>query len=219
MNAAVKAACLAATLGLAIACGPAGAITFDCRKATNPDENTICSEVALSKIDDELSNTYKLVGANLPLPMRTYLKNAQGRWAASPDSPRSGACKGDIKCITAKYQAHIAYLGNPALRYEGEYAGKKGRFSVGSGTGGVVVVEITPAGANAAAMTYDAAKGLKIEQRVLTLPEPAENCAMRIEFGEGSATLYAKEAKKKACDSVKALAGAYIRDPGAAAPK
>jgi uncharacterized protein len=219
LNTALNTARLAAALGLSIVCGSALAITFDCTKAANPDENTICSEVALSKIDDELLNNYKLVSANLPLPMRDYLKNSQGRWAASADSPRSGACKGDINCITAKYQARIAYLGNPSLRYEGVYIAKKARLSVASAASGVVVVKLQSDAANAQPMSYDQAQGLKLDQRVLTLPPPAENCAMRIEFGEGSATVYAKEAKKKACDGVKDLAGLYTRDPGAVADK
>ena len=213
MNVTVKAACVAAALGAMIACAPARAITFDCSKATNPDENTICSEMALSKIDDELQNTYKLVSANLPLPMRDYLKHAQGRWAASPDSPRSGACKGDLNCITAKYRARIGYLGNPALRYEGIYAAKKARLSVGSGASGVVVVKLEPEAASTQPMAYDESKGLKIDKRVLVLPPPAENCTLSIEFGEGNAKVIAKEAKKKACDSVKGLAGVYTRDP------
>lgn len=213
MNAIVKAACIAAAVGSMIACLPARAVTFDCGKVTNPDENAICSEMPLSKVDDELANTYKLVSANLPLSMREYLKAAQGRWAASPDSPRNGACKGDINCITGKYRARIAYLGNPALRYEGIYAAKKAKLSVGSGASGVVVVKLQPEAANTQTMAYDESKGLKLEKRVLVLPSPAEDCAMSIEFGEGSAKVIAKETKKKACDSVKNLAGVYTRDP------
>ena len=213
MNATVKAACLSAALGTMIACAPARAVTFDCGKATNPDENAICSEMALSKVDDELANTYKLVSANLPLQMREYLKSAQGRWSASPASPRNGACKGDVNCITTKYRARIAYLGNPALRYEGIYAAKKARLSVGSDASGVVVVKLQPEAANTQPMAYDESKGLKLDKRLLVLPPPAENCSLSIEFGEGSAKVIAKETKKKACDSVKNLAGVYTRDP------
>jgi uncharacterized protein len=204
---------LAAALGLTLACGAAAAITFDCAKATNADENTICSEMALSKSDDDLANTYKFVSANLPLPMRDYLKNTQGRWLASADNPRSGACKGDLACITAKYAARKAYLGNPGFRYEGVYVAKKGRLDVLSSAGGVLRVGFFPAGAAAPVLAYDESQKLHVVERVLTLPPPAENCALRVEFGaEGAATVYAKEAKKKACDGVKALPGVYTRD-------
>src|SRR6185436_5218815 len=78
---------------LGVAAGSAQALSVDCNKIANADENTICSEVSLAKLDNELANHYKLVNANLPVRMQAYLKTSQDAWWLSPDSPRSGACK------------------------------------------------------------------------------------------------------------------------------
>jgi uncharacterized protein len=211
-----NAAAAVALAVLSIACVPAHAVTFDCSKATNPDENTICSEVALSQLDNDLRNAYKLNEANLPLPMRDYLQKAEARWEGTPASPRSGACKGDIACITRKYQARMEFLANPGFRFEGVYASKKGRIAVESTASGALRIGFFPDGAATAVLAFDESRGLKVAQRTLVLPQPAENCAMQVEFpvGESKAIVYAKEAKKKACDGVKRLIGTYDRDYG-----
>ena len=190
----------------------AHALSVDCAKISNPDENTICSEVALAKLDNDLANSYKLVNANLPIRSQTYLKASQDAWWASPESPRSGTCKGDVACIKAKYVARAAYMGNPNFRYEGVYVGKSARLSVQSLAGGAIRVSFLGPDPAAPIMAFDESKGLKIADRALVLPPPAENCALRVEFGEASAAVQAKEAKKKACDSVKTLIGHYERD-------
>ena len=197
-----------------ILCGtPAHALGVDCAKIANPDENTICSEIELSKLDKELANTYMLVSANLPLRTRDYLKDSQDKWWTSAEGPRSGACKGDLACIRGKYKERVAYLRNPNFRYEGVYAAKSTRLAVqtfGSGALRIAFLGVDPA---APLPAFDETKGLKIDERVLVLPPPAENCTLRVEFTlEGGATVYAKEAKKKACDKVKGLAGVYRRD-------
>jgi hypothetical protein len=190
----------------------AHALSVDCAKISNPDENTICSEVALAKLDNDLANSYKLVNANLPLRSQTYLKASQDAWWASPESPRSGTCKGDVACIKAKYVARAAYMGNPNFRYEGVYMGKSARLSVQSLAGGAIRVSFLGPDPASPIMAFDESKGLKIADRALVLPPPAENCALRVEFGEAGAAVQAKEAKKKACDSVKTLIGHYERD-------
>lgn len=205
---------LALLLATLLAQSGAHALSVDCKKITNPDENAICSEVALAKLDNDLANSYKFMQANLPLKMRDYMKNAQGRWFATPAAPASGTCKGDVACITAKYRERMAYLANPGLRYEGVYTGKKGRFAVESLNSGAVKVNFFPEGAAPAApsLNVSEAQGLKVADRVLPLPPPAENCALRIEFNDNGAAVQAREAKKKACDSVKGVAGPYTRD-------
>src|SRR5580698_5573557 len=44
----------AASVVLLLAAGSAHALGVDCNKITNPDENTICSEVSLAKMDNDL---------------------------------------------------------------------------------------------------------------------------------------------------------------------
>jgi len=108
--------------------------------------------------------------------------------------------------------ARAAYMGNPNFRYEGVYVGKGGRLSVQSFAGGALRVNLAPAAAAATPMVFDESKGLRIADRVMDLAPPADNCSMRVEFTEAGATVHTKEAKKKACDSVRALAGPYTRD-------
>jgi uncharacterized protein YecT (DUF1311 family) len=203
---------LLCSAALLLTAASAHALSVDCNKIANPDENTICSEVALAKLDNELANSYRLVNANLPMKSQSYLKASQDAWWASPESPRSGTCKGDMACIKAKYVARAAYMGNPNFRYEGVYVGKGGRLSVQSFAGGALRVNLVPAAPAATPMAFDESKGLRIADRVMDLPPPADNCSMRIEFTEAGATVHNKEAKKKACDGVKALAGPYTRD-------
>jgi uncharacterized protein len=192
--------------------GAVHALSVDCAKISNPDENTICSEVALAKLDNDLANSYKLVNANLPIRSQAYLKASQDAWWASPESPRSGNCKGDIACIRTKYVTRAAYMGNPNFRYEGVYMGKSARLSLQSLAGGAIRVSFLGPNPAAPIMAFDESKGLKIADRVLNLPPPAENCALRIEFNDAGAVVHEKEAKKKACDSVKTLIGQYARD-------
>jgi hypothetical protein len=201
-----------AGLALFLACSGAHALSVDCGKITNPDENTICSEVSLVKLEKEMVNAYALMQANLPLKMRDYMKNAQGQWVAGQSGPASGNCKGDVNCIATRYRDRIAYLSNPGLRYEGVYVGKKARFSIASFTGGVLRVGFFPDDNAGGVAPVNESQGLKVAGGALGLPPPAENCAMRVEFNDAGAVVQLKEAKKKACDSVKMLAGPYTRD-------
>ena len=192
--------------------GSVNAITFDCAKPANADENKICSEVVLSKLDDEFANSVKLVNANLSLPMRDYVRRSQDLWAASTASPRSGTCKGDAVCITGKYRNRMAYLRNPHLPFEGVYVGKQTRFMLESFASGALRYGFYPE-AGGAALYFNEGKELRVVNRELILPPPAENCTLRLEFtAEGGMNAYVKEAKKKACDKFKGLAGVYARD-------
>ncbi|HEY4374658.1 MAG TPA: hypothetical protein VGN52_22235 [Burkholderiales bacterium] len=206
----MKAFC--AGLVLLAAAGSAHALSVDCNKIANPDENTICSEVSLAKLDHDLDNAYKLMQAHLPLKMRDYVKNAQLRWRVGPDSPSSGSCKGDIKCIAGKYESRIAFLGNPGLAYEGVYAGAKVKFAVESMPDGTVRVNFFPAAGAPQIENVGEALHMKVADNALTLPPPAPECAARIIFNDNGARFELKEAKKKACNAVRSYAGLYARD-------
>ena len=211
---------LAVLAGFGLGVLPAQAITFECAKPANADENKICSEVVLAKLDDEFANGLKLVNANVSLPMRDYLKRSQEAWVASSASPRSGACKGDAACITGKYRERMAYLRNPHLPYEGVYLAKKTRFVLESFSSGALRYGFYPDGgstvapsAGGAALYFNEGKEPRVANRELIPPPPAENCALRLEFtAEGGMNAYVKQAKKMACDPFKGLAGAYVRD-------
>jgi hypothetical protein len=190
----------------------ANAVSFDCAKAANADDNAICSEVALAKLDDEFANGVRMVNANVSLPMRDYIMRAQERWLASPASPRSGACKGNVACITAKYRERLAYLRNPHLPHEGVYLGKKTRFVLESFASGALRYGFYPEGGGAA-LYFNEGATPRVANRELIPPPPAENCSLRLEFAaDGGLNVYVKEGKKKACDAFKGVAGVYTRD-------
>lgn len=192
--------------------GSAFGLSFDCANPANADENKICSEVVLAKLDDEFANSVKLVNANLSLPMRDYVRRSQDLWAASTASPRSGACKGDAACITGKYRNRMAYLRNPHLPFEGVYMGKQTRFILESFASGALRYGFYPEGGGAA-LYFNEGKEPRVVNRELIPPPPVENCALRMEFtADGGVNVYVKEAKKKACDKFKGIAGAYARD-------
>lgn len=192
--------------------GSVNAITFDCAKPANADENKICSEVVLSKLDDEFVNGVKLVNATVSLPMRDYVKRSQDAWSASAASPRSGSCKGDAACITGKYRERMAYLRNPHLPYEGVYTAKKSRFTLQSFASGALRYGFYPEGGGAA-LYFNEGNEPRVTNRELIPPPPAENCALRLEFTtDGGMNVHVKETKKKACDKFKGIAGAYARD-------
>ncbi|HEX4328194.1 MAG TPA: hypothetical protein VH105_15335 [Burkholderiales bacterium] len=203
--------------------GSAHALSVDCNKITNPDENTICSEVSLAKLDHDLDNAYALMQAHLPLKMRDYVKSSQARWRVGPEGPSGGACKGNVDCIAKRYSARIAFLGNAGLPYEGVYDGSKGRFAVESTGSGALRVNFFPSAGAAQLAGINEAAGVKAVDNAIVLVPPAENCAARIVFSQDGAKLELKEAKKKACNSIKSLAGPYTRDysliPAAAAGK
>ena len=190
----------------------AHAVTFDCAKAANPDENAICSELPLAKLDGEFANGLKVVNANLSLPMRAYLKAVQERWAASTAAPRSGACQGAVPCITGKYRDRLAYLRNPHLPYEGVYAAKKVKFSLESFASGALRYGFYPHDGGAP-LYFNEGATPRIANRELLPPPPADQCALRLEFGQdGNLNVYLKEARKKACHKFKLVAGTYARD-------
>jgi hypothetical protein len=145
--------------------------------------------------------------------MRDYVKSAQVRWRVGPTGPASGGCKGDVNCIAAKYRDRMTFLGNAGLAYEGVYDGKKARFAVESMSNGTLRVNFFEAGGGAAPLAnVSESQGLKVADNALALPPPGENCTARIVFNDAGAKLEVKEAKKKACDAVKAMAGPYTRD-------
>jgi uncharacterized protein len=85
---------------------PALAASFDCRKASQPDEIAICESRRLSERDVEMSTLYWV---RMQLPM---LMGARG---AAQDEQREflvqrGSCGSSVVCIQQEYDQRIAEL-------------------------------------------------------------------------------------------------------------
>src|SRR5690349_14456577 len=89
--------CLAAVVS-----SPAGAQSFDCRKATTAVEKMICADADLSKLDDQMARAFtdarRNVGVNV-IEQGAWLKNVRNRCA-------------NVGCLKDAYQGRIAQLKN-----------------------------------------------------------------------------------------------------------
>ena len=74
--------------------------SFDCNKAINSTEVTICSDPELSSIDSEMANIYKNMSSNIEVQndQRSWMKNVRN------------ACDSDKLCILNAYKSRITQL-------------------------------------------------------------------------------------------------------------
>jgi uncharacterized protein YecT (DUF1311 family) len=84
---------------LAVAARPVQAASFNCAKATKPDEKAICDSTKLSDLDVEMATLYRV---RMELPM---LMGARG---AAQDEQRAflaqrGNCGASVACLQAAY--------------------------------------------------------------------------------------------------------------------
>ncbi|HWT15210.1 MAG TPA: lysozyme inhibitor LprI family protein, partial [Patescibacteria group bacterium] len=84
-------------------CASARAASFDCAKATTTVEQLVCTNPALSDLDDDLAATYRQA-TSLASPGDAEPKQSQRTWLK-----RRNACS-DADCVAAAYQARIAEL-------------------------------------------------------------------------------------------------------------
>ena len=80
------------------------AASFDCSKASNPYEKTICANPNLSSLDDQLAIAYKNARDKSKDP--EALKKAQIDWIKS-----TRQCATDTSCIEKAYKDRIVVLG------------------------------------------------------------------------------------------------------------
>jgi uncharacterized protein YecT (DUF1311 family) len=74
--------------------------SFDCNKASNSTELTICSDPELSSIDTEMANIYKNISSTIEVQndQRYWMKNVRN------------ACDSDKLCVLNAYKSRIAQL-------------------------------------------------------------------------------------------------------------
>src|SRR5262245_16265490 len=88
-----------------LGCGDAGAASFDCRKASKPDEITVCDSRELSQLDVQMATLYDTVLKLVGMGTRGALRDQQQGWLRSRSD-----CGDDRGCIAALYHARIRAL-------------------------------------------------------------------------------------------------------------
>ena len=97
-------------LGFGFVCN-ANAASFNCAKAGRSVEKAICSDEKLSKLDERLSEVYKL--ALKEYPVKNYLKFRQRDWNKNHDCDREEKVeKKYIECLVERYETRISQLTN-----------------------------------------------------------------------------------------------------------
>jgi uncharacterized protein len=89
------------SIGMAIGSSACLAASFDCTKARSPVEKAICSDAALSQLDDELGATFRKAVAENPQVRQqqtTWLRNTRDK------------CE-TVDCLVTVYRAQIQDLG------------------------------------------------------------------------------------------------------------
>jgi uncharacterized protein len=93
--------------------------SFDCRKAATVPEKAICANAELSRLDVQLSRTWKtLLNAFSDSGQRTRMKVDERAWIA-----RREKCGDDSNCIAKLYRDQISALtgADPDHRFSGVY--------------------------------------------------------------------------------------------------
>ena len=90
-------------------CQTAAAASFNCKKASTPEEKLICSDAELSKLDEEMAAAYKTALALHPLP--SFVRAQQKEWLEYNKLKFCGPKKEDKKaCLQKKYTDRLAHL-------------------------------------------------------------------------------------------------------------
>lgn len=88
----------ASLIALTLLAGTAArAASFDCAKATTPQEKAICASPALSGADDRMAAAYRKALADIPMEMREAIRADQRSWLRS----RSLLCSSRAKDLSA----------------------------------------------------------------------------------------------------------------------
>jgi uncharacterized protein len=92
-------------LGIVFTPGLAAAQSFNCQRASYPDEKRICAEPALSRLDEQLAAVYDDAIRRLGPSRARQLDNEETAWVV--ERRRCGA---DYGCIERSYLGRIAEL-------------------------------------------------------------------------------------------------------------
>lgn len=102
---------LAVVAAVALGCGSAHAASFDCSKASNTDETTICDSRELSQLDVKMATLYDTVVKLVGMGVRGDMQDQQRAWLRT-----RADCGHDRACIRKLYEARIRALEGEVAR-------------------------------------------------------------------------------------------------------
>lgn len=92
-------------LALLSAAGSASAASFDCARALQQDERTICRIRTLNDRDVRMATLYALDLRFVPMGGRDVLKRDQAKWLANRRT-----CRANVACLGQAYDRRISAL-------------------------------------------------------------------------------------------------------------
>ncbi|MDB5720580.1 MAG: hypothetical protein JWP15_1198 [Alphaproteobacteria bacterium] len=92
-------------LALLSTAGTASAASFDCAKAAQQDERTVCRVRTLNDRDVRMATLYALDLRFVPMGGRDVLKRDQAKWLANRRT-----CRGNVVCLGQAYDRRISAL-------------------------------------------------------------------------------------------------------------
>jgi uncharacterized protein len=96
---------------VALGCSSAHAASFDCSKASNPDEVTICDSRELSQLDVKMATLYDTVIKLVGMGVRGDMQDQQRAWLRTRVD-----CGHDRACIRKLYESRIRALEGEVTR-------------------------------------------------------------------------------------------------------
>lgn len=100
-----RVAILGAACSLVCFVPPVLAASFDCKKAKQADEKTICADRLLSELDVQVATTYRLLRGLFAMGMRGNLGDSQLAWLE-----QRRACGANKACLKQRYQERLDAL-------------------------------------------------------------------------------------------------------------
>lgn len=79
--------------------------SFDCQKATQADEKTICANRSLNDMDVEMATKYQFLQGLFPMGTRGAMQDAQQVWLKSRQK-----CGSDTDCLAKSYESRLQQL-------------------------------------------------------------------------------------------------------------
>ena len=83
----------------------AGAASFDCSKASAPDEKAICAHLALNDKDVEMATKYQFLKGLFAMGARGALQDSQQAWLKTRRQ-----CAGSGSCLNRAYDQRLREL-------------------------------------------------------------------------------------------------------------
>jgi uncharacterized protein len=93
--------------------GGAQAASFDCGKATEPLEKTICADPGLSKLDEEIAKAHDEASTRLSSDGRSILREEQDAWLAVVGTNcMASSSESAAGCLLSEFEERLRHLRN-----------------------------------------------------------------------------------------------------------